>query len=78
MGKIVDWFKKTEPAPLDEGVSLALREMADWPLQSRNHTLTRNRHRTVVTQRDHMGRVTGSVEQLDEDEYEQYSDDWGK
>lgn len=78
MGKILSLFNRPEPEPLDDDVNLALRELAGWPLQTREHSGSRSRHRTVVTQRDALGRITGSIEQIDEDEQEHYSETWGK
>ena len=78
MGKIVSLFKKPSPVPLDDDTNLALRELAGWPLQTRQRSVTKHRHRTIVVQRDALGRITGSVEQIDEDAYEQYSETWGK
>lgn len=70
--------KKAVPEPLDDDMSLALRELAGWPLHTMSHGGTRRRHRTLVVQRDALGRVIGSIEQIDEDEYEEYSETWGK
>ncbi|TFD14166.1 hypothetical protein E3T26_08565 [Cryobacterium sp. TMT1-21] len=78
MGKRISLFNSEEPEPLDDDVNLALRELAGWPLQTKHHGATKSRHRTLVIQRDALGRVTGSIEQLDEDEHEEYSETWGK
>lgn len=78
MGKALDFFKKKHPLELDDATNLALREIAGWPYET--HTLNgfKSRHHSLVIHRDPMGRVIGSVEHFDEDEYDQYSDTWGK
>lgn len=73
-----DAINPYDPQQLETEFNLALREMAGWPLHTRNNFGARRRHRTVIIYRDHLGRVINSVEQIDEDEYENYSDTWGK
>jgi hypothetical protein len=63
---------------LDPDVNLALRELAGWPLHTAQHDIRRERHRTVTVQRDHLGRVVGSVEQIEEHEHESYTEGWGR
>lgn len=78
MVKALDFFRRKQQEPLEPGINLALREIAGWPLET--HTLNgfRSRHHSITIHRDPNGRVIGSVEHLDEDEYDQYSDNWGK
>jgi len=78
MGKVIDFFFKKDKPQLEDGFSLALREIAGWPLESHLRQGHRSRHHNVTIHRDSMGRVIGSVETFDEDEYDQYSDQWGK
>jgi hypothetical protein len=76
--KRVSHFKKSRPEPLDPEVSAALRDLAGWPVQQHHEGGSIRRHRTVSIQRDGAGNVTSSIEQIDEDEYQEYSDNWGK
>lgn len=78
MGKEIRLFKKQKPAPLDADVSDALREMAGWPQQQHLETRSRHRHRQMTIQRDETGRIISSLEHIEEDEFEQSSDSWGK
>ena len=78
MAKKMQLFKKSEPEPMDPEVHLALREMAGWPQQAHQRSAERSRHRSLMVQRDHMGRIINSVELIEEDEHEQYTDSWGK
>lgn len=70
--------KQAREADVDPEVIAGLRELAGWPLQSHQHGGFRSRHRSLVVERDVTGRVIGSIERIDEDEYEEYSDNWGK
>jgi hypothetical protein len=71
-------INRRKPEPLDPEVDQYLRELAGWPLQQAHRGGHKRRHRSLTVQRDEFGRVIGSVEHIDEDEYEEYSDTWGK
>lgn len=77
MGKWIEIFTGKTP-PLDPEVSDQLRAMAGWPVEHHHRGAQRWRKHSLTTHRDALGRVTGSVEHFDEEEYEEYSDDWGK
>jgi len=75
----MNWLaKRDNGSQLDPDMELALREMAGWPLQTRQQQGHRHIHRTTLIYRDALGNVTHSVEQIDEDGYEGYSNSWGK
>ncbi len=78
MRKLIELFKRTEPEPLDPDVNLALRETADWPIEQHHRGGYRQRSRTTTVQRDAQGRVVNFIETTNEDEFEDYSDHWGK
>ena len=71
-------FFSKKPVPLAPEASLVLRDLAGWPLQQHQEGGYRHRHREMTIQRDEFGRIIGSLEHVEEDEYEQYSDTWGK
>jgi len=75
----VNWITKWGGRPqLDADAEAWLRGKADLPVQTRQEGGYRHIHRTRVIYRDALGNVTHSVEQIDEDGYEEYSDMWGK
>ena len=78
MGKLIDFFKPQPKAQLDPSVEGALRDVAGWPTQRHAVAGNRHRHRHITVHRDALGRVIGSVESIDEDEYEESSDSWAK
>lgn len=70
--------KRKAVAVLDGEISTALRDIAGWPREahSKGGFRSRSRHMTIV--RDQFGNVISSVESIDEDEYDEYSDDYSK
>lgn len=71
-------FKRKQVAQLDADTSAALRELAEWPREEHHRGGYRGRSRHITIVRDQFGNVINSVEHIDEDEYEEYSDTWGK
>ena len=78
MGKRVSRFQKSEPEPLSEDLKMALREAAGWPLLTKQVSGSKHVHRTVINQYDGLGRLVGTIEQIDEDQQEHQSETWGK
>lgn len=66
--------KQADVAPLDGETLAALREAAGWPAQEQHRGGYRGRSRNVTIVRDRFGNVISSVEVIDEDEYEEYSE----
>lgn len=71
-------FKRKAVVPLDAEVSAQLRAVAEWPQENHGRGGYRSRARHITIVRDQFGNVINSVEHLDEEEFEEYSDQWGK
>lgn len=78
MGKKNGIFTRKPQPSMDPAINQALRELAGWPSEEHQQGGYRARFHSIDIHRDASGRVIGSVEHFDEDEYEEYSDNWGK
>jgi hypothetical protein len=78
-GEVVKHIKKhLDPSGANApGVEL-LRVLADYPLRSVHAERTRIRNRTVLITRDGDGNVIGSVEQIEEIDFEHLQAGWFK
>jgi len=78
MRKLIEIFKGKKDEALDPAAAAYLRDLAGWPVQQHHRAGSRARRHIITVQRDGAGQVVSSVESTDTDEYEEYSDNWGK
>lgn len=78
MGELIPPNKQSQQGGFDPQITLALRELAGWPVQAASIRAHRERERYVTIQRDQAGNVIGSIETIFEREVEDINQAWGK